>query len=111
MGKPIAEGLAFAGLVLTSPSRQAHPQRHRRPLSRQILQMASLPAVKTGGLGIAPRTTSAPLSESRNRPAPVAALGIHQLEAGSQRPFGIFDPATSTLSSSQPSSPTHDHTN
>jgi hypothetical protein len=104
VGKPIAEGLTIAGLVLASPSRQAHPQRDRRPLSRQILQMANLPAVPTGGLSIIPRTSSVPLSEGRDCPAPVAALGTQELEARSQRPFGIFDHATSTLSPSQTSS-------
>jgi hypothetical protein len=75
MGEPIAEGLTFAGLVLTSPSRQAHPQRDRCPLSRQVLQMAHLPAVTPGGLHITPGTPSAPLSDGRDRPASVAALG------------------------------------
>jgi hypothetical protein len=102
--QPITEGLTFAGLVLASPSRQAHPQRNRHLLSRQILQMANLPAVLTGGLSITPRTSSVPLSEGRDCPAPVAVPGTQEQEAGSQRPFGIFDHATSTLSPSQASS-------
>ena len=104
MGKPIAEGLTLAGLVLASPSREAHPQRDGRSLGRQILQLANLPAMTTGGLGITPRTPSAPPAEGRDRPAPVAALGTQELEAGSQRPFGIIGHATSTLSPSEPSS-------
>src|SRR5271166_3393147 len=94
IGKPIAERLPFAALILASPSRQAHPQRDRRPLSRQILQPANLPAVTTGGLDITYRTSSAPLAEGQNCPATVAALRPKELEAGSQSPFGIFDHAT-----------------
>jgi hypothetical protein len=87
IGKPIAERLPFAALILASPSRQAHPQRDRRPLGRQILQPANLPAVTTGA-------SSAPLAEGQNRPATVEALRPKKLEAGSQSPFGIFDHAT-----------------
>jgi hypothetical protein len=94
IGKPIAERPPFAALILASPSRQAHPQRDRRPLSRQILQPANLPAVTTGGLDITHRTSSAPLAEGQDRPATVAALRPKELEAGSQSPFGIFDHAT-----------------
>jgi hypothetical protein len=81
-------------LILASPSRQAHPQRDRRPLSRQILQPANLPAVTTRGLDITYRTSSAPLAEGQDRPATVVALRPKKLEAGSQSPFGILDHAT-----------------
>jgi hypothetical protein len=90
IGKPIAERPPFAALILASPSRQAHPQRDRRPLSRQILQPANLPAVTTGGLDITHRTSSTPLAEGQDRPATVAALRPKELEAGSR----IFDHAT-----------------
>jgi hypothetical protein len=106
MGEPIAEGLTFAGWVLTSPSRQADPQRDRRSLSRQVLQMANLPAVTPGGLDITPGTPSAPLSDGRDRPASLATLGTQELEAGPKRPFGIFHHAPSGQSPSQSSTKT-----
>ena len=95
MGKAITERLTFAPLVLASPSCQAHPQRNRRPLSWQVLQMANLPAVTPGGSDITPRTPSSPPSDGRDCPAPVTALGTQELEAGCKRPFGIFHHATS----------------
>jgi hypothetical protein len=73
-------------------------------MPRQILQMANLPAVPTSGLSITPRTSSVPLAEGRDCPAPVTVLGTQEPEAGSWRPFDIFDHATSTLSPSQTSS-------
>jgi hypothetical protein len=95
MGKAIAERLTFAALVLASPSCQAHPQRNRRSLNWQVLQMANLPAVTPGGSDITPGTPSAPLSDDRDCPAPIAALRTQELEAGSERPFGISHHATS----------------
>src|SRR5271156_1931000 len=95
-----------AALVLASPSRQTHPQRHWRPLSRQVLQMTNLPAVTTGGLGITPGTSSAPLSERTDRPAPITAFRTQQLEAGAERPLGIFHHGPPAHSPSQRSSQT-----
>jgi hypothetical protein len=104
LGKPVAEGLTLAALVLASPSRQTHPQRHWRPLSRQVLQMTNLPAVTTGGLGITPGTSSAPLSERTDRPAPITAFRTQELEAGAERPHGIFHHGPPAHSPSQRSS-------
>jgi hypothetical protein len=68
--------------------------------------MAHLPAVTPGGLHITPGTPSAPLSDGRDRPASVAALGTQELEAGPKRPFGIFHHAPSGQSPSQSSTKT-----
>jgi hypothetical protein len=73
MGKAIAERLTFALSVLASPSPscQAHPQRDRRPLGRQVLQMANLPAVTPGGSDITCGTPSSPrpTAETVQRPS------------------------------------------
>ena len=93
-GRPPAAWPKSLARSAASPSRQAHPQRDRRPPGRQILQPANLPAVTTGELDITYRTSSGPRAEGQNRPATVAALRPKKLEAGSQSTFGVFDHAT-----------------
>jgi hypothetical protein len=57
--------------------------------------MANPPAVTPGGSDITLRTPSTPPSDGRDRPAPVMVLGTQELEAGCERPFGIFHHAIS----------------
>ena len=52
--------------------------------------MTNLPAVTTGGLGITPGTSSAPLSERTDRPAPITAFRTQELEAGADGHMAFF---------------------
>ena len=101
LGQAFAECPTFAASISTPPSCQAHPQRNRRPLSRQILQSANSPPVTAGGLDIAPGTPSTPPSNGCDCPAPVAVLRIEDLKARSKHPSGIFHQATPASSHSR----------